>query len=407
MAILLLSASMLTAGNSVFSFEGLPCQFYGNDIYGISMGNTGISDVFRKNTGFGNPAILATTNRTLFSTGLMFGWTGYQSRDGVKRSYRDNSLDFPYFSIAVPVNQHHFGFQFNSFASGVVQCQNTFSWTDESVAPADTLEITELQKVDQYIYRADLMYAIHFPHLNLGAGLNYYIGHDIRRFSQNADYGIFNTNEKLESGFKNPSATAGATLDYKNAALGVYYSLGCTLEGNATRTSIHETEDMGEVKFSVPGQLSAGLTYKLADEHRVAADYLVSFWKNAEYGDYENNGWKAGLGYANEPREGSHKTFFGRLAKRAGLSYRLLPFEANGKAVTETAVSTGFSIPLKNSENRLDLGIQYLWRGNLDDNSLQDRSVMFLVGITGYDIFSKAFNRSAPREIPEAEETGE
>jgi len=43
-------------------------------------------------------------------------------------------------------------------------------------------------------------------------------------------------------------------------------------------------------------------------------------------------------------------------------------------------------------------------RGNLDDNDRQDRALMFMVGITGFDILTKAFNRKAPREIPQVEE---
>lgn len=84
---------------------------------------------------------------------------------------------------------------------------------------------------------------------------------------------------------------------------------------------------------------------------------------------------------------------------------RALPFTTeNGEYVDETALSAGISFPLKGETNRLDLGMQYLTRGDLDSNNLQDSSIMFMIGFTGFDIFSKAPDRTAPREIPKAEE---
>lgn len=68
------------------------------------------------------------------------------------------------------------------------------------------------------------------------------------------------------------------------------------------------------------------------------------------------------------------------------------------------AYTAGLSIPLKNEVSRIDLAVQYLTRGSLEKNNLSDRSLMFMFGITGFDIISKAPDRTAPREIPKAEE---
>jgi hypothetical protein len=405
---LLIVTTCLSAGNSVFSFDGTPCQNYGYDIYGITMGNVGVSDVFRKNTGYANPAILGAGTNTLFSTGMMFGWTGYKSKNGTEKSYRDNSLDFPFFSVGIPVQNHHLGFQFISLASGVVEDKISFNQLIyNGTTVMDTLLITEQQNIDRYMYRGDLLYAYHYHHLNFGAGLNYYFGHDIRKFYQNGDFGIFNASETMTTTYKNPSATAGFTADYNNLAGGIYYTLGCDLEGDRTRTSIHETENLGKIKYSVPSQIGVGGTVKIDNEFKVSADYVMSFWKDAKYSGYDKDSWKIGIGFAHDPKAGSRETFLGKLPKRAGLSYRILPFDVNGNPVSETAVSTGFSFPLQNSENQLDFGLQYLLRGNLDKNNLQDRSLMFIVGITGFDILTKAFNRTAPREIPKVEEITE
>jgi hypothetical protein len=394
--IILVLALNLQGGNSMFSFYGLPCQNYGYDIYGISMGNVGISDIFRKNTGYANPAIMGAANRAFFSTGIIFGWTGYKSDGTEKTTYRDNSLDFPYFSVSLPVNNHHFGFQFNSMASGVVANQNTFT--------ADSLTITEYNSIDRYIYKADILYAYHYHHINLGVGFNYYLGHEITRFSQDGGFGIFNTKETLSSTFKNPSATVGMTIGYENFAAGAYYSHSADLKGDKTRTSIHETEELGSAKFSVPAQIGAGFTAKLGNEYKASTEVVFSLWKDATYKDYPHNGIKIGLGIAQEPRPDSRKTFFGQMPKRIGISHRLLPFEVNNHTVSETALSSGITFPIKNSDNQLDFGIQYLVRGSLEQHNKQDSSLMFMIGITGFDILTKAFNRKAPRDIPVAED---
>jgi len=88
---LCLAAGWLWAGNSIFSYDGFPVQYYGTDIYGLGMGDTGASDIFRVNAGYGNPAMSSLGNRTLFSTGILAGYNRYRSRDGGgDYSYLDN-----------------------------------------------------------------------------------------------------------------------------------------------------------------------------------------------------------------------------------------------------------------------------------------------------------------------------
>jgi hypothetical protein len=406
LSVMLILAFNLAAGNSAFSYKGTPWQFFGNDIYGMSMGDNGLSDVFRKNMGFGNPALVGNASTTLFSTGMMFGWTGYKALS--KETYTDNSLDFPYFSIAVPVGRHRFGFQFTSFGSGVTENTREFSapilWGNSVM---DTLDIIETQSVNRYIYRADLIYAYRIRSVSLGLGLNYYLGHDIRRFKQDAGFGIFNTAEKTEQTYKNPSITLGMTTELGNVSAGLYYSAEATLQGNVVRSSIHATENLGTAKYSIPNQAGIGFTWKLSKDYKITSDFVYSLWGKAVYSEYSKDSWKAGIGFAQEPSEGSKKTFMGLLAKRAGYYHRVLPFDSNGHQIAENAISAGVTIPVKSSENRLDLGIQYLLRGSTKFNTVEDRSFMFMIGITGFDILSKPFTRTAPRDIPKAEELSE
>jgi len=73
------------AANSIFSFDGLPVQYYGNDVYGLGMGESGTGDLFRINTDYLNPSVASTSNQVTFSTAVSLGYIRYKDKDS---SYR-------------------------------------------------------------------------------------------------------------------------------------------------------------------------------------------------------------------------------------------------------------------------------------------------------------------------------
>ncbi|MCK7532226.1 MAG: hypothetical protein MZV63_14960 [Marinilabiliales bacterium] len=78
-------------------------------------------------------------------------------------------------------------------------------------------------------------------------------------------------------------------------------------------------------------------------------------WGSAKYSEYTKDGWKLGIGYANEPKEDTHRTFIGQMPKRLGMYYRTLPFESGGNPVTETAVSAGIHHPRQKQRKQAGL----------------------------------------------------
>lgn len=388
--ILLLSAAILplAAGNSIFSYDGFPVQFYGKDIYSLGMGDTGASDIFRNNTGYANPALHNLSNRSLFSTGILLGYNQYRSRDagGGESSYLDNSLDFPYFSISIPVKQHRLGFQFNSYAAGVVANQRQVG------------DILEKQSMDRYLHRVDLIYSYGWKGFQAGVSGNYYFGHDVREFSQDSGNGLFNTNEELSRTYSNPGVTVGVLKYFDKLSLGAHYSLGSKLSGSEKRVSIHEEETLGDYDYELPDRLAVSATAMLRPELKLAADAHYELWDKIAPDTYED-AWKASLGLAYEPNPGKDKVLL-RLPLRGGLSYRHLPFQSGGAGIDELGLSLGMSVVLKGNVNRIDLGLQWLKRGDLDSNGLTDTSYLLMLGFSGFDIISKAPNRTAPRDIP-------
>lgn len=392
-ALLCLAALSLSAGNSIFSYGGYPVQYFGNDIYSLGMGDAGASDIFRNNTGYGNPAMHSLSNRSLFSTGLLMGYNRYRSRDasGKEYSFLDNSLDFPYFSLSIPVRKHRVGFQFHSYASGVVANKH------------EANDIVETQSMDRYLFRGDLIYSYGWEGYQVGLSGNYYFGHEDRMFAQETPGAYFNTREDLSRAYSNPSFTVGALKYYDKLSFGAHFSKGCTLSGEEVRASIHEEEHTGDYQYKLPDKISLSATQLVTPELKVAADLNYELWSAIGDADYDN-GWKVALGAAYEPKPDQGKQVFLRVPLRTGLSYRHLPFKTNAAEINELALSLGLSLNFKDSVNRIDIGLQYLKRGGLETNKLTEDSFMLMFGFTGFDIITKASDRTAPRDIPQKED---
>lgn len=399
----ILAASPLWAGNSIFSYDGFPIRYYGKDIYSLGMGEAGASDVFRLNTGYCNPAMHNVGNRTLFSTGMVMGYNAYKSRDGEgnEEDYLDNSLDFPYFNLSIPYKIHRLGFQFSSSASGMVSNQREFLL-------ADSTAILEKQSIDSYLYRLDAIYSVSLGKNNLGISANYYLGHEVRNFSQEADYGLFNTREELSRDYKNPGFTLGYLRRQKRFAIGANYSPGWKLKGEEIRTSIHEEEDPVGYEYEIPAHYAGSVTVLPLSKTKIACDFHYEDWSGIDSQSYVDS-WKISLGIAYEP-EAKEGPIFSRWPLRGGVSYRRLPFKADAEAlgtVNELSLSMGLTIPLKGEVNRIDFGFQYVKRGDLEKNRLADNSFLLMFGFTGFDILNKAPDRTEPREIPEKEDIEE
>ncbi|HOH47648.1 MAG TPA: hypothetical protein PLX59_07365, partial [Candidatus Cloacimonadota bacterium] len=153
----------------------------------------------------------------------------------------------------------------------------------------------------------------------------------------------------------------------------------------------------------LPGQLSASATALVSRTLKLAGDMVYEDWTSIR--DDGVQSLKLGLGIAYEPIREEYETGLGKIPLRAGLSWRKLPFTSKeGNEINELTFSTGVSFRLARLANRLDLGFQYTRRGDLTENGLMDNSFMMMIGMTGFDILTKAPDRKAPREIPQAEE---
>ena len=397
--LLIIAASIW--GNSIFSFDGMPLQYYGNDVYGMGMGDTGISDLHRINPNFTNPSVITSTNKVLFSTAANLGYIWYKDADD--NTFRDDGLVLPYFQLAVPLQNHRLGFSFNSIASG--DLENVFE-TQFITTTSDTLLYSEINRLSSSLFKGDLIYGYKNHILNIGIAMNYYLGHRVRYWKQDFESSNYvDTKYEIEKNFKNPGFTVGASKKCNSLSLALSYSNHVKLEGDVVFKYGHQpladTLDLADdYVFEVPAKISGGITYKFLEKYKASVEGHYEMWEETSL--YDKNTYKIGFGLGYDPLSG-YGNWFERIPLRCGAYIRELPFNTNQNRIMEQAFTFGTSIPLKSANKTIEIAVQYTTRGNIQDNELQDKSLMFTFGITGFDIFKKRLKKIQPRDIPEAE----
>lgn len=400
---ILFLVSALLAANSIFSFGGMPLEYYGNDVYGMGMGETGSADMFRINPNLHNPSIATTTNNVLFSTATSLGYIWY--KDSANNEFRDDGIYMPYFTMAIPIANHRFAFIFNSVASGnidnVVVC-------DPIVSFGDTLQYSEVNRLSSSLYKADIAYALKNSYANIGVAMNYYLGHRIRYWKIDfEDDDLEDAKYEIEKVYKNPGFTIGISKKIGKISLGTTYSSHIKLEGNTTykydHTPYADTLNLNDdFLFEVPTQVSAGITWKFLEKYKASFDGHYQLWEDTDI--HDKNTFKIGLGLAYDPLSG-YGSWYENIPLRIGAYYRELPFTVNNEKIGEKAVTFGSSIPLKSPNKKIELAVTYQTRGDVDIHGISDESLMFSFGITGFDIFKKRNKRIEHREIPEADDS--
>ena len=395
----ILSAALL--GNSVFSFDGMPVQYYGNDVYGMGMGDTGNSDLFRINPNFSNPSITVSTNKVLFSTAASLGYIWYD--DELGNSFKDDGIYLPFFQIAVPIADHRIAFSFNAMSSGDLENERETYFLTTS---GDSLTYSETNRLSSSIFKGDLIYAYKNPILNFGVSANYYLGHRIRYWKLNFDDINYNdVKYEVDKLFKNPGFTVGVSKKIGGLSLSAAYSSHVKLKGdvelNYGHTPYADTLSLADdYLFEIPPKVSGGFTFKFLEKYKLSAEAQYEMWEETK--QYDKNTLKFGAGFGYDPLSGYGK-WFERIPLRFGGYIRELPFEKNNEKIMEQALTFGTSIILKSANKKIDLAVQYLTRGDVDKNGLSDTSLMFTIGITGFDIFQKQHKRIEDREIPKAD----
>ena len=399
--VILVFVTFLANANSVFSYQGFPSSYFGNDVYGLGMGSTGMGDLFRVSTNYQNPSMLCSADKVIYSTAVRMGYQWYQDDQG---GFRDDALNFPYFTIAIPLSKHRIGFQYHSYMNGNLENEKTIDWSDSE---DDVYTYDEINKYSSNIYKASFLYAYRNKFLNVGVAANFFLGHQIHFWEMDFENTLLEDSKyEIEQTYKNAGFSIGFSKKWNSLSFGFSYQNPVTLKGDVIYrynftpgTDELQTDDD---LFELPATYSFGMSYKITNKIRFAIETHYEEWSNTESYTNSDDCYKLGSGVSYNPVAGFGK-WYERIPLRVGYYYRTLPFESNLSTIEEKAVTGGFSIPLVSPGKQLDFGFEYILRGNLEEQKKRDKIIQFSIGINGFDIFSKRHKKIEPREIPEAD----
>ncbi|MCL1826756.1 MAG: hypothetical protein FWG20_01830 [Candidatus Cloacimonetes bacterium] len=380
---------------SIFTFHGPADISSQTDIVGAGMGDTGVGDLTRQNASTLNPALTTTLDKTYFSTGISMGYTTYN--DVNKSSFKDDQISMPYFLLAFPYKNHRFGINYTNISSANLKTEAR----DTMVFEGDEFLYDLQKRISLSLYQAGLFYANKNPLVNIGFGLNYLVGHEIiyDRESFPDSLGLLDSEFEIEKTFYNPSVTFGLAKGFEKLSVGVSYSTPTHLKGDVELHTNAIQEKTGDASYKYPASLAYGVTYLPFRHFVISSDIHHQFWSNSSSFEDPVDTVKMSLGLAwtGIPRANN---YLAKIPLRTGFSYRNLPFKVNNNEIYETAYHFGFSLPLKQSENTLDLALKLFSRGETAKHDFAESGFLLSVGTQGFDFLKKPFDRKSPRDIP-------
>jgi hypothetical protein len=406
--LLMLLCGLYLSGNTVFAPYGVPLQSYGNDVYGLGMGDTGISDLNRINCNQDNPSLLVTASNVTLSTALNMGYFWY--KDDVK-SFRDDAMYLPYFTLSVPLQNHRLGISLNSVYSGNLDTVAK----GLSTGGTDGVSYDEVIRKTEDVFRTSLHYALKNRYINIGASLIYYFGNRLNYWSLDfEDSSYIDSKYEYEKKYSGLGYKAGVSKMLGNLSLGASFEPSVNLSGSYIfRYNFAPEEDTlsEDTKlYKVPQNLNAGFTYMFTKTFKLSMESNYIYWSRisdrykSDTGQMRSyhDSWRLSGGVSYDPVSGYGK-WYERIPLRMGLSYSELPFESEDAVVKELSVSAGSTIQLDSPGRKLDYAIRYVHRGNMENTGYRDESLQFIISVTGFDIFIKTPKRTEPREIPKVD----
>jgi hypothetical protein len=182
---------------------------------------------------------------------------------------------------------------------------------------------------------------------------------------------------------------------------GLAFSLPVKLKGeNILKTTFSNATE--EDYFNYPALLALGTTWKLYDYVYLSSDIDYQFWGDTELFDNAVNSMKMGVG-VNWIGISRSNNLIAKIPVRAGISYRNLPFKYADNLIYETGYHFGVSVPLKQFESYLDVGVKLFTRGDAAKHGYEESGFLITIGTQGFDFLRRPLNRKAPREIPRAD----
>lgn len=381
---LLLFAQSSDAG-SIFSRSGIGLIRYGAGASTFGMGGIGITGINQNTLPYLNPAGLAFFNLTRFEGSFSYENAAVDFPDDEARFVR---AVFNSFQAVFPVK--------SGYSLGVgLQPYSDVSFTLSRSVEFSEETATETLSGSGGLQRGFIQFGGRLASwLAAGAALDVYFG-NIRKtwrvfFAEGSAYA--NTRVQMSSYLAGVGAHTGILVRVARwLETGAVVYFPATLERRLKVTPTFNTGDvMAEVSGHVRLPLSwgYGVTFEPNPRFQAGIELFFQRWSDVDPDEFfsiqpvNTSRIASGLSYlpSTDPLAG----FFSHLIYKLGFNTTTLPYtDGTNEQIRETVFGLGVGIPFNFNISRLDLGIEYGWRGDIDRQGAKETVLRMVVGITG------------------------
>lgn len=389
-------------GGSGYSRYGIgDLQYFVSDrAYG--MGGAGIAVLSTTSIDRFNPADWVNISRTSFSVGALY--EGYSTTDGVNSGYFSGA-NFNGIMVAVPLLPSH----------GIVFGAGLMPYSTVNYSTAfDTSQAGLGYRLGYHgeggTSQAQVgISANASADLHLGAKFNYYFGtlrHTITQaFTDNSMY--TNAEDVRSVELKGIGFSLGAVYSglgsllkidsTKSITLGVVASTASTVssaeEHDFTYTSAlltsYDTVTINEGNLRIPYSITGGISY-MTNRLLLASDLSFQQWSRFEATGLiamtNRNSYRFSIGGELRPPAEAPGMSTSRNIYRLGFFYNSTYYLIANEPINETGVTGGLGFPIFFS-TRLEIGVQYSFRGTTDQQLQKDKIVRISFTLSGDELW--------------------
>jgi len=187
--------------------------------------------------------------------------------------------------------------------------------------------------------------------------------------------------------------TIGATLDNKPKFTAFHSDITRKILSNGTTTDIDTVAEINEVKdiIRMPFSYGIGLSYSNIDKLEINADYVYQKWSEATFFG-EPNPFLAdlnrfSLGFEYVPDVYSIRSYFDKVAYRAGISYENYYLQFGDQQINDLGISFGVGLPVYRSLSMVNISAEFGKRGKTSYNLVREYYAKLTVSVNLYDIW--------------------
>jgi len=400
-SLLVLSTPVLAddSGGSGYSRYGLGDLRYFIDSRATAMGGAGLASLPMDEISQLNPASWSGIVRTRFYLGTVY--EGFATSDLSHSAYLSHMV-FNGAAIALPV----------STESGVVVSFGLLPYSRVDYNVISPVTIGNVSFNTQYVGSGGISLAYLGSsaaignELRIGAKFNYYFGTLDYTTRQNftgtefASSEVLRSNEMRGLGFSfgaiysglgklfqlpsNSSLTLGAmvsTTSYLTETDERFYTY------NSATLQTGDTIAAPDFKTILPYAAGGGISF-INDRLQLAADMYFQHWSafHDASGATLRDDKRYSVGAELVPKKGANIPLTQRMAYRFGFFYDESYYQLFGTPINETGVTAGFGIPVI-GDNRLNIGIQYSFRGTTDNQLQKDKILRISFTLSGGELW--------------------